>query len=134
MASQVDSVKNWNLWETFTLEYQGDGLFALRTIHGMYLSAKPEGSIVQMNWVTEWETFQLERRRGNFAIKTCHGTYLGSIWGYFYQKNWALHWEMFRLFRFDRTIIPTNVSNAELHKLEIGIMNFHGYYLRAIEQ
>ena len=57
-----------------------NGTVSLRSVHGKYLSAQPDG---RAEWnrtiAAEWEYFQVEQRHnGKITLKSAHGTYVSA--------------------------------------------------------
>ena len=90
-----DGRAEWNIdhastWEHFHLEKRQGGKIALKGVHGMYVSAQPDGS-VQINRRAApsggWEEFTVEDRGNNVVcLKSCHGKYLSA------QQNGTAQW------------------------------------------
>ena len=66
-------------WEKLTLEPTGDGHIAIRTCHGYYLSAQPDGRIDRCPGRIggDWEKFTVQTNSdGSVSFRSCHGNYL----------------------------------------------------------
>jgi len=55
-------------------------MVALRSVHGKYLSAQPDGRAMwDRPWASTWEYFHVERRQnGKITLKGAHGMYLSA--------------------------------------------------------
>lgn len=54
-------------------------IIALKTINGKFVSARKEGTVIEVYMCKEFEHFVIETSKnfeGKIALKTCHGTYL----------------------------------------------------------
>ncbi|MFN3201935.1 MAG: hypothetical protein ACE366_26250 [Bradymonadia bacterium] len=66
-------------WEIFTLEPQGNGRVALRTVHDRYVGVSPDGEILAYQAdVGFWEMFELQALdAGPVALQTAEGFFVG---------------------------------------------------------
>jgi hypothetical protein len=56
-----------------------EGKIALKSVHGKYLSAQPDGSYWNRDIASEWEYFHLEKRQGDkITLKGAHGMYVSA--------------------------------------------------------
>ena len=60
--------------------FQTHGSVALRSVHGKYLSAQPDGRAMWDRHVaSNWEFFHIEERQGGkIALKGAHGMYVSA--------------------------------------------------------
>ena len=70
--------KNLDIWETVTIEKEGDRTVYLKSYHGKYLSAQPDGCL---QWNRDrkgpWERFEVYQVPANkIALKSCHGKWV----------------------------------------------------------
>lgn len=74
-------------------------LFGLKSFHGKYSSAQPDGTIVSdRDWLRGWEKFTIEDAgNGKIGLKSFHGQYLSAQPDGTLQcnRNWLRGWEMF---------------------------------------
>jgi hypothetical protein len=82
---------------------QQNGLFALRTVSGKFLSAWPDGKLeANSPWIREWEQFRLvAASAGRFAVLTHHELFVcahpdGTLEA---SSKWLREWEEFYLRR-----------------------------------
>lgn len=63
----------------FDVEDAGDGRVQIRSAHGDYLCACPDGSVAQAKRASGWEVFSVEDGQGAAVrLRSFHGTYLGA--------------------------------------------------------
>lgn len=89
--------------DEFEVVDQQNGLFALRTVNGKFLSAWPDGKVeANSPWIREWEQFRLvSAGGGRFGLLTHHNLFLcahpdGKLEA---SSQWLREWEEFYLRR-----------------------------------
>ena len=90
-----------NEWEEFTIEDLGNGNVAIKSFHGFYMSAQPDGKIeFDRTECQDWEIFKRENNGDGFTLLGNHGMYLcfgGQDGGVTCDRSEAGAWEIFRL-------------------------------------
>eukprot|EP00295_Goniomonas_pacifica_P039678 CAMPEP_0175982852 /NCGR_PEP_ID=MMETSP0108-20121206/48131_1 /TAXON_ID=195067 ORGANISM="Goniomonas pacifica, Strain CCMP1869" /NCGR_SAMPLE_ID=MMETSP0108 /ASSEMBLY_ACC=CAM_ASM_000204 /LENGTH=230 /DNA_ID=CAMNT_0017313559 /DNA_START=95 /DNA_END=788 /DNA_ORIENTATION=+ len=113
-------------WERFTIVPEKDGLFAIRTHHGNFLSVQDGGAahkIERREAVGGWEKFRIVKGEGHgYGIKSSHDTFLcvddtGAVQ---WNRPAVGGWETFAL----------SVTRLT-HRIKVSLQSHHGTFLCA---
>jgi hypothetical protein len=118
--SCVDTQGSIGDWEQFEIKKHDNNKVALKSHHGTYISASPDGDVFRIKRdPSAWELFEFVYGGGGMAIKTHHGTYLHADPNGMIKTvpNWS-SWETFEIIQKDNGKVALKTSHNTYLKVD----------------